>query len=68
MNREYKIQCNKTYATADNARAAVAKKGFEDQRHFILPVETDKGLRYAPVFFGQDAMQQGIHFHFNCIG
>lgn len=65
MNREFTITAPKTYATADNARKAVAKKGFEGLRHFIM---TNEEGRFFPVFVGQAAMQDGVHFHFNVVG
>ena len=65
MNREFAITAPKTYATADNARNAVAKKGFEELRHFIM---TDDNGRFFPVFVGEVAAQHGVHFHFNVVG
>ena len=65
MNREFKIIAPKTYATADNARKAVAKKGLEGFRHFIMQ---DERGRFFPVFVGQEAVQNGVHFHFNVVG
>lgn len=64
MNREFTITAPKTYASADNARKAVAKKGLEGFRHFIM---TNEDGRFFPVFVGQEAVQRGIHFHFNII-
>lgn len=61
MNREIKFRTAKTYATANNARKAVAKHGFEHLRHFIMT--SDDG-RFFPVFLGEVAMQAGVHFHF----
>lgn len=65
MNREFEIVACKTYATIENARKAVAKKGFEELRHFMM---TDKQGRFFPVFVGEAAMQAGVHFHFNVVG
>ena len=65
MNREFTIQPVKTYITLDNARRAVAKIGAEHLRHFIM--QNEKG-RFFPVFIGQEAMQNGIQFHFNVVG
>ena len=65
MNREFNITAPKTYATADNARKAVVKKGFEGLRHFIM---TSEDGRFFPVFVGEAAMQDGVHFHFNVVG
>ena len=65
MNREITFDETRitTYKTRDNARAAVAKKGFEHLRHVIM--QADDG-RYFPLFLGQSAADEGVHFHF-CI-
>lgn len=65
MNREFQIQAVKTYATKANAQKAVAKIGAQRLRHFIMT--NDEG-RFFPVFVGQEALQEGIHFHFNVVG
>jgi hypothetical protein len=65
MNREFTITAPKTYASRENARKAVAKIGAERLRHFIM--QNDEG-RFFPVFVGQEAAQEGIHFHFNVVG
>jgi hypothetical protein len=65
MNREFSITAPKTYASKDNARKAVAKIGAENLRHFYM--QNDEG-RWFPVFVGQEALQAGIHFHFNIVG
>lgn len=65
MTREFKIEAPKTYKTIENARKAVATKGFEDLRHFMM---TNAEGRFFPVFVGQDAVQRGAHFHFNVVG
>ena len=64
MNREFKITTAKTYSTAENARKAVAKKGFEGLRHFIMT--SDDG-RFFPVFVGEAAVDRGVHFHFSVV-
>lgn len=66
MNREITITALKTYKTADNARAAVAKTGDEGIRHFIM--QDDVG-RFFPVFRPTEAemSETGIHFRWNCI-
>jgi hypothetical protein len=63
MNRELTFDTKhiKTYKTADNARAAVTKAGFEHIRHLIL--QADNG-RFHPLFLGQEAADAGVHFHF----
>lgn len=65
MNREFEITPTKTYATADNARKAVAKAGDEKQRHFLM--QTAEG-RWFPVFVGQEAVSHGVHFRWNVVG
>lgn len=65
MNREFEITPVKTYKTKVNVRKAVAKLGVERLRHFIMP--SDDG-RFFPVFVGQEAVQAGVHFHFNVVG
>ena len=65
MNREFTITAPKTYASRENARKAVAKIGAERLRHFIM--QNDEG-RFFPVFVGQEAVQEGIHLHFNVVG
>lgn len=65
MNREFTITAPKTYKTKENARKAVAQKGFEGFRHFFMQAEDG---RWFPVFVGQEAAQYGIHFHFNVVG
>lgn len=65
MNREFTITAPKTYASKENARKAVAKIGAEHLRHFIMQ---DDNARWFPVFVGEKAMQEGIHFHFNVVG
>lgn len=65
MNREFTITAPKTYASKENARKAVAKIGAERLRHFIM--QNDEN-RWFPVFVGPEALQEGIHFHFNVVG
>lgn len=65
MNREFTIVAHKTYARKEGARKAVARIGAERLRHFIM--QNDEG-RFFPVFVGQEAVQEGIHFHFNVVG
>ena len=61
-SREFQITAPKTYVSKENARKAVAKIGAERLRHFIM--QNDEG-RFFPVFVGPEAIQEGIHFHFN---
>lgn len=68
------IEFVKTYATKANAEKAVCKVLGSDHRerneltYTILPVETDKGIRYGVLFIGASAATHGIHFHFNLVG
>lgn len=68
MAKQYKIQAVKSYATAANAIKAVEKKfpesADDDLRYMIL--QNEEG-RFFPVFIGMDALQVGVHFHFNVV-
>lgn len=64
-SREFQITAPRTYVSKENARKAVAKIGAERLRHFIM--QNDEG-RFFPVFVGQEALQEGIQFHFNVVG
>ena len=66
MNREFQITAPKTYATADRARAAVAKTGDQGIRHAILCTENG---RFFPCFFPteQEISETGIHFRWNVV-
>ena len=62
----------KTYKTAANAHAAVAKKISPnlEQPHlgairYIVTQHTDG--RFYPLFIGNCAMHYGVHFHFNIV-
>lgn len=67
MARHYDIKPVKTYANAANAHKAVDKLFMDmpNVRYFIA--YTADGRCY-PVFIGQQAMQAGVHFHFNVVG
>lgn len=62
----------KTYKTAANAHAAVAKKISPnlEQPHLgairYIVVQHTNG-RFYPLFIGINALNYGIHFHFNVI-
>lgn len=68
MARKIDLQWNRSYATEANAVKAVEKKfpeaGNDGLIYFIY--RTDNG-RFLPVFIGQRALQQGVHFHFNVV-
>lgn len=60
---------NKTYATEANAIKAVEAKyakadcfGGADVHYVIM---TNDDGRFFPVFFGERALQNGVHFNFN---
>ena len=69
MLHKVEITPVRTYATEENAVKAVEKK---------FPTSTEVNLRYFisktndnrffPVFIGVEALQYGVHFHFNVIG
>lgn len=74
MAKHLQLTPVKTYATADNAHKAVAKK-YPDSvvannpslgplRYIVM--QNDEG-RFFPVFVGVNAMHYGVHFHFNVI-
>jgi hypothetical protein len=65
MNREFAITATKTYKTIETARSAVEKSGYNDFRHFMM---TNEEGRFFPVFVGQEAIQNGVHFQFNVVG
>ena len=62
------IQPTKTYATAENAQRAVDKKivnpELADLRYMV--VQHADG-RFYPLFVGMEALNAGIHFHFNVV-
>lgn len=66
MNREFDIEAPRTYATRDNVRKAIAKKGDGDIRHTIL--KTEDG-RFFPVFFPteNEMATRAVHFRWNVI-
>jgi hypothetical protein len=62
---QFKIEAPKVYATEENALKAVSRKGFDHLRFFLM--KDDNG-KFFPVFVGQQAVQSGVHFHFNVVG
>ena len=67
MNRELTIEPIRTYKTAANVRAAIAKSGDEGIRHLIIRDE-NTGRFYAlfrPT--EQEMATTGIHFRWNAI-
>lgn len=67
--RLIELQGVKTYKTYDNAVKAVEKKFGEREfnSNIIYIITTDKDGRFFPVFIGERAMQEMIHFHFNVV-
>lgn len=61
----FDVQPVRAYITKTNAERAVEKKGFSHLRHFFA--YTQDG-RCFPIFVGEKAMQDGVHFHFNVVG
>ena len=63
--RLIQIEACKTYATEANAVKAVEKCHIpESVRYFIMPT---KDGRFFPVFIGQEAIQNCVHFKFNVV-
>lgn len=63
MNGELNLDSKhiKTYASKDNARKAIAKRGIDNVKHVI--VATDCG-RFYPLFIGKEAMENALfRFH-----
>ena len=71
MALKFDITPVKTYKTEANAVKAVEAQNFPDEvcgkllRYFI---QTHTDGRFYPVFIGEQAVQAGVHFHFNVIG
>lgn len=65
------IEFTKTYATEANAQKAVDKVAHMGSnahiRYDIMPVLVDGKVRYGVLFFGQTALQAGMHWHFNVV-
>lgn len=67
MAKQFPLVPSKTYASEANAVAAVNKKyGNNEKLNFII-VPTVEG-RFFPVFIGERAILEGVHFHFNVVG
>lgn len=62
MAYQFKIEASKTYATEANVVKAVEKcTAFKNLRYFITCNEQG---RFFPVFVGQQAVMEQVHFHF----
>jgi hypothetical protein len=73
MNKEVTIEFVRTYASPRNANRAVQaflKMGREDMnlRYSIFPVLMEDKIRYGVLFYGQNAVQAGVHHYFNIVG
>ena len=70
--RQIKVEFVKTYATEENAVKAAESRFANSEiflRYIVIPVESDKGLRYGVAFLGQESLQAGVHFSgFNVLG
>lgn len=68
MARLLTLEMTKTYATHDNAVKAVEKK-FGGDRHnnlrYLVLTHTDG--RFYPVFLGETALKEMVHFHFHVV-
>lgn len=69
---KFEIRPKLTYKTRENAEKAVEKAiekfydlGDAKQIRYFIHTHTDG--RFFPVFVGFDAMNAGVHFHFNVI-
>ena len=67
MAKFIKFEPSRTYATEANAHVAVRKLyGHNDQLRYFI--QTTPEGRFFPVFIGQEALTEGVHFHFNIVG
>ena len=63
----FELTPTNTYKTKENALRAIDKtvsKELQDRLHWYIA--EDSG-RFFPVFVGQQALQNGIHFYFTCV-
>lgn len=74
MARKYNIEFTRTYVSEANAEKAVEKLlgkdhaiGVSHLSYSIWPVVVEGKIRYGVLFYGERAVQAGIHFHFNCV-
>lgn len=76
MAQQIRIEPTKSYVSEATAHSAVNKKfggsEYKDLRYFIYKVDDVSDVkhygRYVPVFVGINAVDNGVHFHFNVIG
>lgn len=59
-----------SYATRENARAAVSKKFglLKPNLRYRFFIYTREDGRFVPVFIGQEAIAAGVHFEFTVVG
>lgn len=67
MPKLIKLEAHKTYATEANAVKAVVKKLGDDADGLVYFIARSEDGRYFPVFVGQRAIENGIHFCFNVV-
>lgn len=68
MAQSITITPTRTYSTPENARRAVDKKITNpDLAHLRYMVMQHTDGRYFPLFIGTEAVQAGVHFHFNIV-
>lgn len=67
---EIKFDMVRSYATRENARAAVSKKFglLKPNLRYRFFIYTREDGRFVPVFIGQEAVTAGIHFDFTVVG
>jgi len=69
QNAKFDLTPSKTYATRENAIKAVEKfygdREFQLRVMYFVAIHTDG--RFFPVFVGERALHEGIHFKFNVI-
>lgn len=64
---KFELTPTRTYANPANAQKSVdalVNKELQDTLHWYI---AEKDGRFFPVFVGQNALQYGMHFHFNCV-
>ena len=67
MPKLIKLESVKTYATEANAVKAVVKKLGDDVDGLVYFIARNEEGRYFPVFIGQRAIENGIHFCFSVV-
>lgn len=65
MARLLELEATKTYATKINAMHAVEKYNYSDNLRYII-MQNDAG-RFFPVFIGERAALEGVHYNFHIV-